>query len=284
MRLLRLSDVEIRPTDRVYRYSRWHAVLAAVVVLGVAAWAVIHAYTTGWKPGYYIAGAILLILELLRRFITARFRPLNWLVRTHDEGVFIQFRSYLNYHLPADDLTVVFISYGEIRSARLVKERLTVPDPQNRSDTTQYLRYIELELAGDVTALNDALEAEATENAPKEKRWYGSSSTLYQDHPMRMQSAPFLRIRWQVTPGAKHFLEALRPYTTIADPVSIAQDFAHLEGLSREEQQARLRELARRGETISAIYLARQLHGCSLAEAKDMVESLRVQNTLQNPR
>jgi hypothetical protein len=274
MRLLRLSDVEIQANDRVYRYSRWHAVLIAIVVLGAGAWAAFHAYTAGWKPGYYIAAAILLFVELLRRFVTARFRPSNWLARTNDEGIFIQFRSYLNYHLPADDLTVVFISYGEIRSARLVKERVTVPDPQNRRDTTQYLRYVELELAGDVAALADALNAEAGESAPTEKRWYGSSSTLYQDHPMHMESAPFFRIRWQATPGAHKFLEALRPYTTIAEPVSISQDFAHLQGLSREEQQARLRELARRGETMSAIYLARKLHGGSLAEAKDLVEQL----------
>lgn len=283
MRLLRLSDVEIRATDRVYRYSRWHAVLVAVGIFAVAAWAAFHAYTTGWNPGYYITGVILLILELLRRFVTARFRPSNWLARTNDEGVFIQFRSYLNYHLPADDLTVIFVSYGEIRSARLVKERVQVPS-QEGGHETQFLKYVELELAGDIAALNQALEAEATENAPREKRWYGSSSTLYQDHPMRMQSAPFFRIHWQATPGAHKFLEALRPYTTIADPVSISQDFAHLQGLSHEEQQARLRELARRGETISAICLARQLHGCSLAEAKDMVESLKVQNTPQNPR
>jgi hypothetical protein len=276
MRLLRLSDVETRPADRVYRYSRWHAALIAIVVLGAAAWAAFHAYTAGRKPGYYIAAAILLIFELLRRFVTARFRPSNWLARTNDEGLFIQFRSYLNYHLPADDLTVVFISYGEIRSARLVKERVTVPDPQGHGTETQYLRYVELELAGDVAPLSEALEAEATENAPKEKRWYGSSSTLYQDHPMHMESTPFFRIRWQATPGAKHFLEALRPYTTIADPVSITQDFAHLQALSREEQEARLRELARRGETISAIYLARQLHGCSIAEAKDLVDSLKI--------
>lgn len=275
MRLLRLSDVEIRPTDRVYRYSRWHAVLIAMAALGAAAWAAFHAYTAAWKPGYYIAVAILLFLELMRRFVTARFRSSNWLARMNDEGVFIQFRSYLNYHLPADDLTVVFISYGEIRSARLIKERVTVPDPQERGTETQFLRYIELELAGDVAALTEALEAEASESAPKEKRWYGSSSTLYQDHPMHMESAPFFRVRWQATPGAHNFLEALRPYTTIADPVSISQDFAHLQGLSREEQQARLRELARRGETISAIYLARKLQGGSLADAKQMVDGLK---------
>jgi hypothetical protein len=272
MRLLRLSDVEIRPNDRVYRYSRWHAVLIAMAALGAAAWAAFHAYTAAWKPGYYIAGAILLLCELLRRFVTARFRPSNWLARTNDEGVFIQFRSYLNYHLSADNLTVVFISYGEIRSARLIKERVTVPDPQERGTETQFLRYVELELAGDVTSLVDALSKEAGESAPTEKRWYGSSSTLYQDHPVSMQSAPFLRIRWQATPGTHKFLEALRPYTAIADQVSITQDFAHLEVVSRDEQETRLRELARRGETVNAIYLARKLHGGSLAEAKQLVD------------
>jgi hypothetical protein len=274
MRLLRLSDVEIRPNDRVYRYSRWHAMLMAMAALGAAAWAALHAYTAAWKPGYYIAGAILLLCELLRRFVTARFRTSNWLARTNDEGIFIQFRSYLNYHLPADDLTVVFISYGEIRSARLIRERLTVPDPQGRGTETQFLRYVELELGGDVTSLVDALNKEGGESAPNEKRWYGSSSTLYQDHPMHMESAPFFRIRWQATPGAHKFLEAIRPYTTIADPVSITQDFAHLQGLSRDEQETRLRELARRGETVNAIYLARKLHGGSLAEAKQLVDGL----------
>jgi hypothetical protein len=274
MRLLRLNDVEINPTDRVYRYSRWHAVLVVIVALGGAGSAAFHAYTAGWKPGYYIAGVIILFLELLRRFVTARFRPSNWLVRTNDSGVFIQFRSYLNYHLPADDLTVIFISYGEIRSARLIRERVTTPDPQGHGNETQFLRYVELELAGDVAPLTQALVAEAGESAPSEKRWYGKSSTLYQDHPVSMQSRSFLRIRWQASPGAKQFLEALRPYTTVADPVSISQDFAHLEGLGPEEQQARLRELARRGETMNAIYLARKLHGCGLTEAKDIVDEL----------
>src|SRR5947209_4132094 len=145
MRLLRLSDAEIMSTDRIYRYSRWHAVLIAMAALGGAAWAAFHGYTAAWKPGYYIAGVILLFCELLRRFVTARFRPTNWLMRMNDSGVFVQFRSYLNYHLPADDLTVVSISYGEIRSARLIKERVTVPDPQERGTETQFLRYVELE-------------------------------------------------------------------------------------------------------------------------------------------
>ena len=281
MRLLRLSEVQMSPRDRVFYYSRTWAVALALIALGTVAWLVFYSFNAGWKLGYYIAGVIVLFSELLRRFITARFRPTNWLARTNDEGVFIQFRSYLNYHLPAEDLTVVFVSYSEIRSARLVRERVQLPNEDGGYDT-QFLRYVELELEGDIAPLGKALQAELIERAPQEKRWYGSSSTVYQDHPVRMQSPPFVQMRWRVVPCAQRFLEALRPYTTIGDPVSLMQDFAHMQGLSREEQQLRLRELTERGETITSIYIARKLYGCGLTEAKEMVEGLRRGTSIGN--
>ena len=273
MRLLRLSEVEIGANDRIFRYSRTHAVVVALIAFSAAAWFAVHAYTAQWKLGYFIAAAIILFLDLFRRFVTARFRPSSWLVRMNDLGVYIQFRSYLNYHLPSEDVTVVFISFGDIRSARLIKERLTTPDPQGRGTQTQFLRHIELELAGDMTPLSQALDAEAGESAPTEKHWYGASSTLYQDHPVRMDPLPFLRIHWQVVPGTHKFLDALRPYTTIAETVSMNEDFSHLQSLSRDEQLKRLRDLAARGQTVNAIYAARKLYSCGLAEAKGMVEA-----------
>ena len=274
MQLLRLADVQISPSDRVYSYSRTRAAVVLLIVLGTVAWLSFHAVTAGWKVGYYIAAAVLLFFLLAVRFITARFRSSNWLVRANDQGIFVQFRSYLNYHFPPEDMTVVFLSYGEIRSARMIRERVETLDPQGHGTTTQYLRYVELEIGGDVAPLAKALNAEITEKAPMEKRWYGRSSTEYQDHPVRMPRTPFLQLRWQVVPGAKKFLEALRQYTTIADPVSLTQDFVNLQNLGPEEQLRRLRELNERGEKIAAIYLARKLYGCGLAEAKDMVEQL----------
>ena len=56
--------------------------------------------------------------------------------------------------------------------------------------------------------------------------------------------------------------------------MSLTRDFTHLRSASAEEPQAQLRALADRGQTLAAIYVVRQLHGCSLAEAKDMVEAL----------
>src|SRR6266568_55980 len=133
MRLLRLADVERSPSDRVYYRSRAQALLFIALALFGAAALAFHALSAGFHLGYYQAAVDISILALSRRFITARFRPSNWLVRMNDFGLFIQFRSYLNYHLPAEDLTVVFISYQEIPSARLVREKVTVPDMEGRS-------------------------------------------------------------------------------------------------------------------------------------------------------
>jgi len=108
------------------------------------------------------------------------------------------------------------------------------------------------------------------------KRWYGgSSSTLYRDYPVVLVAPTFLRIHWDVVPGTHKFLEALRPYTMIAEPVSLSQDFTHLRFLSREDQQKKLRDLVTRGDNITAMYAARSLYGGSLGDAKRMVDSLR---------
>jgi hypothetical protein len=262
----------------VFRHSRILGLVGGGAALLAALWLVYWASTRNAKPLYFFAAMVLLFLLMMKRFITARFRPSNWLVRANDHGFFLQLRSYLNYQFPPDDLTVVFIDYSEIRSARLIRERVQTPDPSRQNTTqTQFLRYVELELAGDFAPLQSALDAESSEPAPQEKRWYGTSSTEYQDHPVRMESPPFLRIRWQVVPGPKRFLELLRPYTTIAEPVSLHQDFdmRTLRSLSVDQQRARLREMAQRGNTIAATYTARKLYGCSLGEAKDMIDSLR---------
>jgi hypothetical protein len=273
MRLLRLGDVDPSRRDRVFYYSRVRALVFAFVALGAGAALLLRAASAHWNAGYYLAAVILLFVLLLKRFVTARFRPSNWLVRMNDTGLFIQFRSYLNYHLPAEDLTVVFLSFNEIPSARLVRERARVSDLRGGT-ATQIRRYIELELGEDIQPLAKVLQAEMVEKAPSEKRWYGSSSTLYEDHPVRMSSPPFLQLRWQAVPRAQKFLDALRPYTTIADPVSTSEDFVHLQALSREEQDKRLRDLKERGESIAAIYMARKLYGCGLAQARSIVENL----------
>jgi hypothetical protein len=275
MRLLRLQDVEISPNDRVFRHTRLRALIVWLAGFSATAALFLHAYTARWPPGYIFGSFLLLFLLLTLRIVTARFHPSNWLVRMNATGIYLQYRSYLNYKLPTGDPSVVFFSFGEIASARLIKERVTTPDAAKPgASQTQYLRYVELELSGDTAPVADALQGERSESPPVEKRWYGTSSTLYRDYPVTLSATKFLRIHWDVVPGAHKFLDALRPYAVIADPVSLTQDFTQLKALSREDQQKQLRELAMRGQTVTAVYAARKLYGCSLAEAKQMVDSL----------
>jgi hypothetical protein len=275
MRLLRLQDVEIGANDRLFRHARLRALIVWLAGFAASTAFLLHAYTAKWPPGYFFGPFLLLFLLLTLRMVTARFHPSNWLVRVNETGIYVQYRSYLNYQLPANDPSVVFLSFGEIASARLIKERVETPDAAKPGATqTQYLRYVELELSGDPTPLAAALGAELGEQAPPEKRWYGTSSTLYRDYPVAMSGPASVRIHWDVVPGAQTFLDALRPYTVIADTVSLTQAFTQLKSLSREDQQ-KLRELVARGQNITATYAARKLYGCSLGEAKQMVDSLR---------
>jgi hypothetical protein len=276
MRLLRLQDVEISQNDRVFRHPRLLAVIIWLAGLAAVTAMLFNAYTGKFKPGYIFGPGLALFLLLTLRLVTARFHPSNWLVRINETGMYVQYRSYLNYELPADDPSVVFVSYGEIASARLVRERVESPDPSRQNATqTQYLKYIELELPAQTTALTNALSSEQSEQAPMKKRWYGGkSSTLYRDYPVTMNMPPFLRIRWNASPGARKFLETLRPYAVIADPVSLTEDFTRLQDLKPEEQQEKLRDLVRRGQVITAVYVTRKLYGCGLEEATQRVNEL----------
>lgn len=288
MRLLRLQDVEIGPNDRVFRHARLRALIVWLTGFSGSMAFFFNAYTTKWPVGYFFGSLLLLFLLMAVRMVTARFHPSNWLVRMNETGIYVQYRSYLNYALPPDDPSVVFLDFGEIASARLIKERVETPDPaRNGATQVQYLRHIELELSGNTASLAEALQNERAEAAPMKKRWYGgSSSTLYRDYPATMTGPTSVRIHWNVVPRTRKFLDLLRPYTVIADPVSLKQDFTHLKSLNREEQQKQLGELAACGQQINAVYAAQKLYGGSLADATRMVDSLqreRYRSSVLNP-
>jgi hypothetical protein len=280
MRLLRLDDVQTDAKHRVFRYSRPRALLLSAAVLCTSAGLIVFDGRGRFAIGYYIAGVLLVGLMLMRRFVLARFRRSNWLVQTSDDGLFIQFRSYLNYHFSAEDLTVVFVPYQEVQSARLVRERSQIPDDNRVLE--QRRRLVEFDLAGDPAALAKVLANEIARRRPNERRWYGSTSTEYKHWPVRMTSPTTLQLEWKVVPGVGVLFEALRPYTTIADSMNVSQDFVHLQGLNREDQEERLRELLQRGQTITAIYIARRLYRYDLTQARAFVEALRPDKTGRN--
>lgn len=263
----------------MFRWSRARAI-GTILVIGAAIATLIAFGLRQHMPLlHYLAGVLGAGTLLLRRLVLARFRASNWLVRVGDTGLYVQFRSLLNHHFPADDPTVAFLGFGEIRSARLVRQRRIVPSPDldssSRAATTEIRRReVELELACDTAELARALAAEATRQPPRQPRWYGWSGIRYRHEPMRLESPAALRLEWGVVPGAGALFELLEPHARIAAPLDEVRDFTRLAGAARDEQERRLAELARGGQMIEAIALARSLHGLDLTHAKAHVERL----------
>ena len=277
MQLMRLTDVPLDPRDRVFRYSQLRAALGATVLTGVALGAFIFGWLKSAWLAHYVAAVLFIVLLIFHKLISARFRPSNWLLRMTDHGLFIKFRSYLNSHFDEQDLTVVFIPYSEIRSARWVKERRNVPDREEhnqRGTTTKSRQSVEFDLAGDSTPLARALARERERIFSKSVIGAGRISTRYQHLPVRLPTPTLLQIDWGVAPRAQTLLDALTRHTLVQSPAAVSKDFVNLEKLSREEQEARLIELVESGDMIGAVTLARRLYAYDLTAAKQFVDEL----------
>lgn len=278
MQLLQASEVPIRDLAPVFRYSRIRAVVlylllfafaVACIVVGRLELAGIQRYIS-----YYAGVVALFCLVFLRGYLVARFRGGNWLAGIHSTGVFLKFRSYLNYALPDTDNTVVFIPYPEIRSAALLRERVASADAQGRRGT-QTIDYVVLDLAREVTEVENAISAERAKPAPKERHWYGTTATLYSHYPVSTVPPSTIRVQWGVVPSRQAFLRALQLHVQIASPSLLSEDLTQMGALTAQQKLERLRELDAQGKTVLEIATARRLYGYDLAPARAFVENLR---------
>jgi hypothetical protein len=273
VRLLRVADVPASERDLLFLHSRARALIAAGALVAVS----VVSTVLGWQRHalllYYIAAVLLGALVVFHGLVTARFRPTNWLVRASDDGLYIKFRSYLNSRFPTDQLTVVFIPYAAIRSARLVRERREVPDHESsrRADSVTIQRgtTVVLEFSGDVTPVTQAIEEET-------RRVLGRKGpgTRYRHTPVRMSSGNTLELDWTVVPRASALLALLSNHGVPTETAESTTDYAHLETLTRDEQEKRLVGLVGKGDTIAAIRIARRLYGYDLTRAKQFVDGL----------
>ncbi len=260
MQLMRERDVPANDHDRVFRYSRLNATIGfALLFAGPAA-----LFTIGVRGRVVLPEIIAIIAAglvlLAKRFLVARFRPSNWLVRATESGVYVKFRSYLNYHFSADDVSVVFVPYREIAAARVVRETVErlglttrIDGPRaNREYSYQRRKVAELELMGDTTALAAALLEESARPGPREKRWYGSTTVRVNHQPVMLEGTSRLRIVWECVPRIQKFVARLAPKVKVDATVSRDVSVAALQELDRASLERRIAELARAGRMREA--------------------------------
>jgi hypothetical protein len=207
----------------------------------------------------------------------ARLKPTNWLLRCNTNGVIIKFRSFENWRFPAEDVQAVGFDYSEVAKIRMVREQRAAPGlGGNRTQQIQHLTCVDFCLANaDTSNLEALLQAEQKAEPP------GRFKTIYRDYPVEVLPGGIVRLRWSISAGYRihpspgKAIEYLSRHikTAVADSTKV--DLASQSNLSPEEGDAKILKLAKSGDKMGTVKLARQIYGSTLSEAVAFVEKLR---------
>ena len=290
MKLFNIEQVPRDPEDIVFRYSIFSdaAFLIAFLMLAAASFwlGISGGIKTKWLGSflmippvisYVIAGICLLLCLFVMTSLRKRLGPDNWLVRLKKDSIVIKFRSIMNEHFPRQDLVAVSIPYSELDWGRMCREQRLVRDLMEPETYREKLTLLELKVKSkvDVSALRKSLKAELVRRAPLVRTWHGKAGTKSHHHPVQIKEPDIIQVEWAVRPGIDKALDALRFHIPITFAVEEKKDFSALEGLSREDQETRIRELVERGKIVHAQQMVRALYGLKHSEAKRFIEELK---------
>jgi len=285
MKFYRLNEIPIQRGDHVFKVSPLSKSMAVLVFFGIALASLLLGMYGGFHPGkhgidlpaglfYYISGVCAVMGLIFLGPLRASLRPTNWLLRCHQTGVLIHYRSYLNWHLPVEDLQAVGFDYSEIAWVRAVKERRASPYIDAGNQVTSLI-HLDFCLANaDTSILAAHLEAERN-------RWPASRRMMSRalDYPVEVLPGGILRLRWKdaihcIVPDVRQAIQTLSRSVRIAPEDSVKTDLTRDRNLDPSEEDAKILKLLKSGDKIGALKLTRETYGCSLAEAMEFVEKI----------
>jgi len=223
----------------------------------------------GWVLiAVFLGPALLLWLYVARlswHGVLSGFRRTNWVAKFAADGVWLKFRSHLNWNAPEreHEPTVVFVPYALILQARLVREHVFIRVRNTRR--VRRLAYLELQLdkTADTTPLHRAVLAEIAWKP--EKRGLGK----FDEVPLYVAAPGVLRVTR--VPG---LLAAMAQKTPLGEKAFFEYNS---EGpRERTSTQTCVLDMLLRGDKMGAYALAQFDLGVTYAEAKDMVDALLV--------
>ena len=217
-------------------------------------------------------GVFTAFIGLFAFFAYAGFRaalaPANWLLRCNASGIWLKYRSYLNWRLPQEDTQVVAFDYSEVAWMRSVKERRTVPllGGRNRSQI-QVLHFLEFGLVDpDTSALDARLQAELQVKP--------ENIMITLTYPVEVVSPGIVRVQWN---GMSLWLSRAPAgagrHVRVVGPDAVKSDLSYRKDLAPGDADARIAALVKSGDKIGAVKLTRQVYGASLDEAMVYVEN-----------
>lgn len=192
--------------------------------------------------------------------------PSNWLMRIRDNRALIKFRYFQNWQLGDADPQIIELDRQEIAYVRRVVRKIECTNMAGARTGT--MTQIELEMGMqnvDLAAIDAALQAEYSKRVV--------NGTIVHEYPVELEN-DLLRIKWRMaSPGLKQALRELGKLVPVKEEAKAAENFSltALKTLSEDEQRKQIKALAAK-DPMAAIRTARELYGCSLAEAKQIVE------------
>jgi len=224
-------------------------------------------------------GVLLLMDMIVISTILAARKPSNWLMKTDGKNLAIKFRSYLNGHFPAEDLTVVTLATDEIQSMCKTVERKNMPGSKNDGGSTSTdwstWTYFDIKMNenADLNVLREATKHERLAEAPQE----GKTRTSYHHRPVRVVGPDTIRLAWKsgrdkIQPKVGAVLKAFGDSISIGPENKIKQPHWHeLEGDAFSDY---LIDLCESGKGSKAERAARIHFNLDSKAAREFIEKL----------
>ena len=209
---------------------------------------------------------LLLFVLMARSFYRKSLNPRSWLLKATNNGLYIQFRSFLNQNFDEKDKTVLFIPAAQVSSVQEVRFTRV---RKKMSNATEYEFVKVLDI--DVRRLDmDKIQ----EEIHKELRRETSSRSRWNDSPVSIEGKTLLRLDWSgMSPGIRNFVRKMkRWYMTKPFKKLKRQDEQKL--YNKVYDEGDILKALRDGQKIEAIAIARKVHGFGLKEAKEHVDNL----------
>jgi hypothetical protein len=272
MKFLRESEVPARPDDIVCRVARLVHLIAGMVLCGLGGGAVSLLAASGDFGRFWptAAAAVFVVMFLLMGWgflgsWRATLRPTAWVLRASVDGLYVKFRSYLNYRFPPNDAIVAFLPRRDVVWLRARRTRQGLPLESGEGPTTRTDAGLDIKLRGDLDALAEQLRLERGRWSPLGR--FGRSRSPH--FPVTIDREGFIRVELARPEAVAASLAARYPAIGATDVT--LPDF---DDLGRDEQEQRILDFAQAGDTMTAIKLARRVYGYDLTQAKNFVDQL----------
>lgn len=215
----------------------------------------------------------LLVVPSILDGIRALYRSENWILALESAGVWINLRSYLNWHFP-DAETALFVPYSEIATIRRYKMSYFVPSSEAAASQSRCSLF-EIELNHSHTeTIAKLLREERQRQTPRRRFLFLTIGYKVKDYPVTLPDPDKLHVTWRfyVTPSLEQVIDHLAQHVQVGD--SVRQDFDDWRNLSDDEADELVRLLVESGDEIAATKLLRRRQKMSATEAKHFIDQM----------